>query len=108
MIRFIVEKFKGFLMSRLFWLSIIYVILTFILLHRMFELQIVQGQKAVEQQSYYKVVDRYIPSTRGLIFDTNGRLLAYNELSYSVVLEDSAQNSNAAKNKSIHKMVSIL
>ena len=108
MIRFIVEKFKGLLISRLFWLSILYVILTVVLLHRMFELQIVQGQKTVEQQSYYKVVDRYIPSTRGLIFDTNGQLLAYNELSYSVVLEDSAQNSNAEKNKSIHKMITIL
>ena len=109
MIKFIVEKFKDLLMSRLFWLSVVYTVLSFILLHRMFELQIVQGEETVEQQSYYKVVERYIPGTRGLIYDTNGQLLAYNELSFSVLLEDSAQNStNAAKNKSIHKMVSIL
>jgi penicillin-binding protein 2 len=57
----------------------------------MFELQIVQGEETVEQQSYYKVVERYIPGTRGLIYDTNGQLLAYNELSFSVLLEDSAQ-----------------
>ena len=109
MIKFIVEKFKGLLMSRLFWLSVVYTVLAFILLHRMFELQIVQGEEIVEEQSYYKVVDRYIPSTRGLIYDKNGELLAYNELSFSVLLEDSAQNStNAAKNESIHKMISIL
>ncbi len=109
MIKFIVEKFKDLLMSRLFWLSIIYCILAFVLLQRMFELQIVQGDETEEVQSYYKVVDRYIPSTRGLIYDRNGELLAYNELSFSVLLEDSAQNStNAAKNESIHKMVTIL
>jgi len=96
-------------MSRLFWLSVVYIVLSFILLQRMFELQIVQGDEIVEQQSYFKVVDRYIPSTRGLIYDVNGQLLAYNELSFSVLLEDSAQNStNAAKNESIHKMVTIL
>ena len=109
MIRFIVEKFKDLLTSRLFWLSIVYSVLTFILLQRMFDLQIVKGEEKEEKPSYYKVVDRYIPSTRGLIFDKNGELLAYNELSFSVLLEDSAQNStNAAKNKSIHKMVTIL
>jgi len=109
MIKFIVEKIKDLLMSRLFWLAIVYSVLAFILLQRMFELQIVKGNEVEEQQSYYKVVDRYIPSTRGLIYDKNGELLAYNELSFSVLLEDSAQNStNAAKNESIHKMVSIL
>lgn len=109
MIKFIVEKLKDLLMSRLFWLSILYCILAFILLERMFELQIVKGEEKEVKQSYYKVVDRYIPSTRGLIYDTNGELLAYNELSFSVLLEDSAQNStNAAKNESIHKMVTIL
>lgn len=109
MIKFIVEKLKDLLMSRLFWLTIVYSVLAFILLQRMFELQIVQGEETEEVQSYYKVVDRYIPSTRGLIYDKNGELLAYNELSFSVLLEDSAQNStNAAKNESIHKMVTIL
>ena len=109
MIKFIVEKIKDLLMSRLFWLSIVYSVLAFLLLQRMFELQIVKGDVTEEKQNYYKVVDRYIPSTRGLIFDTNGELLAYNELSFSVLLEDSAQNStNAAKNESIHKMVKII
>lgn len=109
MIRFIVEKIKDLLMSRLFWLSVIYSVLAFILLHRMFELQIVKGEETEEKQSYYRVVDRYIPSTRGLIYDKNGVLLADNVLSFSILLEDSAQNStNAAKNESIHKMVTIL
>lgn len=109
MIKFIVEKLKDLLMSRLFWLSVVYCILAFILLQRMFELQIVQGNETEVEQTYYKVVERYIPSTRGLIYDRNGELLAYNELSFSVLLEDSALNStNAAKNASIHRMITIL
>ena len=109
MLRYFIEKLKDLLLSRLFWLSVVYSVLAFILLQRLFELQIVKGEETEQKQSYYKVVDRYIPSTRGLIYDTNGELLAYNELSFSVMLEDSAQNStNSAKNESIHKMVSIL
>jgi len=87
MIKFLFEKFRDVLFSRLFWLSILYSILVFVLLHRMFELQIVKGEEKEEKSNYYKVVDRYIPSTRGLIFDRNGELLAYNELSFSVLLE---------------------
>ena len=109
MISFIIEKIKDILTSRLFWLMSLYFVLAFLLLERMFELQIVQGEETETKQSYYKVVERYIPSTRGLIFDADGEILAYNELSYSVMLEDSAQNStNSAKNESIHKMISIL
>lgn len=109
MILFLVEKIKNIFTSRLFWITIIYGVLIFVLLQRMFELQIIQGNRNAVEESYYKVVERYIPSTRGLIFDVNGELLAYNELSYSVMLEDSAlSSSNAEKNKSILRMVNIL
>ena len=109
MIKYIIEKIKDILFSRLFWLAAVYTVLAFILLHRMFELQIVGSEKNEETQNYYKVVERYIPSTRGLIYDRNGELLAYNTLSYSILLEDSAvNNTSAAKNASIHKMVTVL
>ncbi len=109
MIIFLIEKLKSILTSRLLWITIIYGILMFILLHRMFELQIIYGNANATKENYYKVVERYIPSTRGLIYDVNGELLAYNELSYSVMLEDSAlSNSSAEKNKSILRMVNIL
>ncbi len=109
MIIFLIEKIKSILTSRLFWITIVYSILVYILLQRMFELQIITGNNNITEEKYYKVVERYIPSTRGLIYDVNGELLAYNTLSYSVMLEDSAlSNSNAEKNKSILKMVNIL
>ncbi len=107
-ISYILEKLKDIITSRLFWLSLLYCGLVFILLQRMFTLQIVQGEEQEVVQNYYKVVERDIPSTRGLIYDANGKLLAYNELSFSVMLADSAINNNAEKNKAIHTMVSIL
>lgn len=109
MIRYLLDKLKGILGSRLFWLSIAYCVLAFILLQRMFELQIVQEEETPVQNEYLNVVERYIPSTRGLIYDRNGVLLAYNELSYSVMLEDSALlTTNAKKNTAIYTLLTIL
>jgi len=109
MIRYILDKLKELLSSRLFWLSITYGILAFVLLQRMFDLQIVTKAETPVKQEYYDVVERYIPSTRGLIYDKNGVLLAYNELSYSVMLEDNASlNTNAKKNASIHTLLTLL
>ena len=109
MIKYILDKLKEVLGSRLFWLSIVYGVLAFVLLHRMFELQIVQKKEVTVETEYLNVVERYIPSTRGMIYDRNGVLLAYNELSYSVMLEDNASlSTNAKKNASIHTLLSIL
>ena len=88
MIIFLIEKIKSILTSRLFWITIVYSILVYILLQRMFELQIVKQEEAPVENEYLDVVERYIPSTRGMIYDKNGVLLAYNELSYSIMLED--------------------
>lgn len=109
MIKYILSKLKEIIGSRLFWLSIAYGILAFILLQRMFELQIVKQEEKPQEEEYLNVVERYIPSTRGLIYDKNGVLLAYNELSYSILLEDNASlTSNAKKNASIHTLLTLL
>lgn len=109
MIKYVLDKLKEVLGSRLFWLSIVYGVLAFVLLHRMFELQIVQKKETTTETEYLNVVERYIPSTRGMIYDRNGVLLAYNELSYSIMLEDNASlSTNAQKNASIHTLLSIL
>lgn len=41
-------------------------------------------------------------STRGNIYDVNGELLAYNELAYSVIIEDS---STAIKNTQLNEII---
>ena len=109
MITYLLDKLKSIITSRLFWIMIVYSFLAFLLIQRMFELQIVEGKETQQSESYLDVRERYIPSTRGLVYDKNGKLLAYNELSYSVMLEDSAVGSgNAGKNAMIHELLTIL
>ena len=48
--------------------------------------------------------------TRGNIYDKNGKLLAYNELAYSVTIEDNYGDSRQNKelNKKITKIIKIV
>lgn len=69
-------------------LQIIFIILFSILLHRLFDLQIVNGQKYAKDfvlQTTRTVRDY---NTRGVIYDCNGEVLAYNELVYTVTMVD--------------------
>ncbi len=73
---------------RCFTLLIIFIVLFSILIHRLFELQIVNGQKYAgdfELQITRTVRDH---NTRGNIYDCNGEILAYNELVYTVTMVD--------------------
>ena len=50
---------------------------------------------------------RTIQGTRGNIYDRNGKLLAYNELAYSVTIEDNGEyDTIAEKNKELNKEIS--
>lgn len=96
-------------LSRNMLISIAFLVLSFILVRRMYMLQIVIGDDKSEKSDYYTVKERMIPATRGNIYDVNGKLLAYNELTYSVVIEDSGVlNTNAEKNKVINNLLQIL
>ena len=103
------EKIKKLLNSRLIPIVCIYLGLFAVLVHRLFVLQIVEGQEHAEVSEYLQTNKREIKSTRGNIYDRNGELLAYNELSYSVMLEDSsAITSNDQRNKIIHQLITII
>lgn len=87
-----------FFRSRLLILGILFVILSAVLIHRLFVLQIINGE---EYESTYQVQTKKevaLPCTRGSIYDCNGELLAYNEIVYSVVIEDSG-NYDTVKEK---------
>lgn len=69
-------------------LQIVFIVLFSILLHRLFDLQIVNGQKYAEDfvlQTTRTVKDY---NTRGVIYDCNGEVLAYNKLVYTVTMVD--------------------
>lgn len=102
MLREILQSIKeiivDYVKSRLFPVTVVVLVLFSILLHQLFVLQIKEGQEHMENFVYKSKKTLTIDSVRGNIFDCNGYLLAYNELSYSVVFSnDTAQTTMAKK-----------
>lgn len=83
--------------SRLLVAGIIMTGLFSILLWRMFHLQILKGEKYQDNYTLKIVKERTLNSTRGSIYDRNGELLAYNELAYSVTIEDNGTYESTSK-----------
>lgn len=81
--------------------SIVLCIIAGILIYRVFSLQIVNGQAYLDDFQLKIEKERSIASTRGNIYDRNGNLLAYNELAYSVTIED-VYESGRYKNRNIN------
>lgn len=90
--------------SRVFVAVIIFCVLSAILLQRVFYLQIVKGQSFADEYKLQIQKTKEIQGTRGKIYDRSGNLLAYNELAYSVTIEDNWEDS-ADKNKEINKVI---
>lgn len=94
--------------SRLFVTAIAFCVLFAILIQRVFYLQIVKGQYYLDNYKLQIRKTREVPGTRGNIYDRNGELLAYNELAYSVTIEDNGDYSSMTlkeKNKIINETV---
>lgn len=103
--------FVRFIRTRMFFMILVAVVFACILIYRIFDLQIVHG--ADYQDSFQLLIrkQRSIPGTRGKIYDRNGNLLAYNELSNSVMIEDvyeSGKGRNARINGIIDLLIGIL
>ena len=97
MFKSILTHIKNFLLyvarSRLLIIAMITCLLFTTLIMRLFELQIVQGQYYLDNFRLQIRREREITGTRGLIFDRNGNVLAYNELANSVVIEENIQGT---------------
>ena len=94
------------LKSRLLPLVALFCIMIVVLIHRLFELQIVQGEKYLASISDTIETTKSISSTRGNIYDCNGVLLAYNELAFSVKISDSeSYSSRSEKNLKINETI---
>lgn len=78
-----------FFRSRLLILGILFAVLSAVLIHRLFVLQIINGEEYESTFQVEKKKEVALPCTRGSIYDCNGELLAYNEIVYTVVIEDS-------------------
>lgn len=69
-------------------LALVFVFMSGILIHELFDLQIIQGQDYINKFQTRTTKKRVLKSTRGNIFDRNGDELATNVLSYSLTFED--------------------
>lgn len=96
-----------FVQSRGFVAIIVFCVLSAILLQRVFYLQIVKGQEYLDDYKLQIQKTKEVQGTRGNIYDRNGKLLAYNELAYSVTIEDNGDyDSLKQKNKELNKVIS--
>ncbi len=111
MLKTIKEAIINMVTSRIFVLILVFTVLSSVLTYRLFDLQIVNGQDYLDHFKLKIRKERTIPSTRGKIYDRNGELLAYNELAYSVTIEDvfeSGKTKNAELNKTIASLVEMI
>ena len=103
---------------RLFVVTVLFLVLFGILIYRLFDLQIVNGKKYQESFTYKSVKTVAVKATRGNIYDCNGKLLAYNEASYTLsyisgtdLTEAAAARettSNELRNDIVYKTILIL
>lgn len=103
---------------RLFVVTVLFLVLFGILIYRLFDLQIVNGEKYQESFTYKSAKTVAVKATRGNIYDCNGKLLAYNEASYTLsyisgtdLTEAAAAKettSNELRNDIVYKTILIL
>ena len=100
------EYIISLLKSRIFPMILVFIVLISVLVHRLFVLQIINGDSYVEDLSSSIQKDMSVAAARGRIYDRNGVLLAYNDLSYAVKISDSGRYSdNATKNATINNSI---
>ncbi len=105
------ENFINMVTSRLLILVFILFGMGGYLIYTIFQLQIVRGEEFFNDFQLGITRERTIPATRGNILDRNGNLLAYNELAYSVTIEDvyeSGRRKNAQLNDTIYRLISMI
>ena len=109
MFEHIKEGLRLFFKSRPAVAALVMILLFSALLWRVFSLQIINGKEYQENYTLTIVKERTLNSTRGNIYDRNGNLLAYNELSYSVTIEDNGTySSTSVKNESLNAEIAQL
>lgn len=111
---FIVDKLK----SRLFYVTLFFICLFAVLVYRLFNLQIVNGEKYQSSFQYKSLKTVSVKATRGKIYDCNGNLLAYNESCYNLSFTSDADLSelaekydmteNEVRNEIVYKTILIL
>lgn len=105
------ENFFNMVTSRVFVLILVMALIVAVIVHRLFDLQIVHGEEYLDSFQTKIMKERTIQGSRGCIYDRNGNLLAYNELAHSVTIEDvyeSGTMKNFNLNSTIYRLIQMI
>ncbi|MCM1100520.1 MAG: penicillin-binding transpeptidase domain-containing protein [Clostridium sp.] len=104
------DNLINFITSRLTLLTLLFGLMGGVLIYRCFELQIVDGETYLNDFMLSTEKTRDISGARGNILDRNGYVLAYNELAYSVKIEDVYENKdkNRNMNNTIYRLIQLI
>ncbi len=84
----------------------LFVLFSSILIIRLFVLQIIMGSSYQDNYNLKVEKTQSIEATRGNIYDRNGELLAYNELTYAVTIEDVGEyETTSEKNEKLNNIL---
>ncbi len=105
------ERIIQILTSRVTVMILVAMTLCGILIYRLFQLQIIRGEEFLNDFILQSKKTREVTATRGNIYDRYGNLLAYNELAYSVKIEDvyeTGRSKNKLLNENIYRLIKLI
>lgn len=113
MVKKIKKLLKKIRLKRTTVLVLVFCAMFAVLIQRLFSLQIIHGKEYADNFELNITKERTIKGTRGNILDRNGKPLAYNQLSYSIILEDngtydSTREKNLTLNHIAYELLNIL
>ncbi|MDO4961961.1 MAG: penicillin-binding transpeptidase domain-containing protein [Eubacteriales bacterium] len=103
------ERLERPLQLRIFISGIFFLALFGILLNNLYTLQVINGTSYNE--AFIEKIERTVklPGARGNIYDADGKILAYNRLSYNVIIADDGSYSNYNdRNNMLYRLAGIL
>ena len=113
MVKKIGAGISAFFSNRIVILMLLFGAMSFVLVARLVRLQLIDGQKYVDNFQIKTTKNRTLKSSRGNIYDARGKLLAYNQLSNSVTISDSGmyetvRQKNLSLNSEIYTLVHMI
>ena len=112
------EIISDYVKSRVFPITLLLIVLYILLINRLFTIQIEQGQVYTESFEVKSEKTLTVSSIRGNIYDVNGKLLAYNNISYTLTFgnstalpqmaEELGLSESKLKNRIINNTLNIL
>ena len=102
---YVKELFLEYIKSRIFPVTVLFFVLSFILVFRLFNLQIRQGETYTDDLVVRTEKTLTIPSIRGNIYDKNGKLLAGSRLTYNLTFGNDKQLSSRAEELGVSENV---